>query len=186
MRPLKLIVIGLLMLTAACSWPHQFDMHPEAAERHYQRGLAFYNKKEYHRALDEYLQATNVRHNYPEAWLGTGLCYVRIQNPVGAEDAFKQVLSYLPEYPEAIYNLGILYFEQKKDDLAITHLKRAIEASDAYPRAYYAFGVVHERGNQEEEAEAAYRKALALNPDLSEALWEKNCNSSISQFWNSY
>ena len=28
--------------------------------------------------------------------------------------------------------------------------------------------MVHERRNQEEEAEAAYRKALALNPDLSE------------------
>ena len=98
--------------------------------------------KEYHRALDEYLQTTNVRHNYPEAWLGSGLCYARIQNPVGTEDAFKQVLNYRPEYPEAIYNLGILYFEQKKDDLPIAHLKRAIEASDAYPRAYYASGVV--------------------------------------------
>lgn len=68
---------------------------------------------------------------------------------------------------EAYLNRGNTWFFAGRLDDAVADYEKALALDVAKPwAAWYNIGLVHDARNQTEQAQAAYRKALDLNPDF--------------------
>lgn len=105
--------------------------------------------------------------------LGTRMSAVELKELgekfLGAGD-IGQALKYLvmaeeknPRDPETHYALGLAYDARRLPEEAQAHLLRAVELRSDYSEAWNALGALHARNGRLDEAEAAFRKALA-NP----------------------
>jgi tetratricopeptide (TPR) repeat protein len=73
-----------------------------------------------------------------------------------------------PDDAEVWHLRGKIHFLKKDYDLAIADLKRALERDPKHYDAMSDLGVVYEATGAKKDALAAYRKALEVNPFLSE------------------
>jgi tetratricopeptide (TPR) repeat protein len=73
-----------------------------------------------------------------------------------------------PDDAEVWHLRGKIHFLKKDYDLAIADLKRALERDSKHYDAMSDLGVVYEATGAKKDALAAYRKALEVNPFLSE------------------
>ncbi len=73
-----------------------------------------------------------------------------------------------PDQAEAWYLRAKIHFLKKDYDAAIADLKRALDRDPKHYDAMNDLGVVYEAMGSKKEALEAYRKALAVNPYLSE------------------
>jgi tetratricopeptide (TPR) repeat protein len=104
------------------------------------------------------------------------------QNPVSDEPIkfYRQMAALRPHSAEPLIGLGLLYqrqvesvslasAKQEKLLLAMQAFEQAIRREPRSAVAYNDLGVVHERRGEMDEAIKAYKKALALDPNLGDA-----------------
>lgn len=65
-------------------------------------------------------------------------------------------------------NLGAAYLQKRKLDIALEEFSLAIEAMPSYAMAYNGMAMVRAELRQDEEAEYNFKKAINLNPAISE------------------
>jgi tetratricopeptide (TPR) repeat protein len=88
---------------------------------------------------------------------------------------FQKVLTRKPSNSLARINLGYICLKKRIFGEAIEHLSRAIRLDNDRKATLYAhfyLGLVYSEREMYEDAEAFYRKALALGPNLVEAYYE--------------
>ena len=88
---------------------------------------------------------------------------------------FQKVLTRQPANSLARINLGYICLKKRIFGEAIEHLSRAIRLDNDRKAALYAhfyLGLVYSEREMYDDAEAFYRKALALGPNLVEAYYE--------------
>jgi tetratricopeptide (TPR) repeat protein len=88
---------------------------------------------------------------------------------------FQKVLTRQPANSLARINLGYICLKKRIFGEAIEHLSRAIRLDNDRKATLYAhfyLGLVYSEREMYEDAEAFYRKALALGPNLVEAYYE--------------
>lgn len=88
---------------------------------------------------------------------------------------FQKVLTRQPENSLARINLGYICLKKRIFGEAIEHLSRAIRLDNDRKATLYAhfyLGLVYSEREMYDDAEAFYRKALALGPNLVEAYYE--------------
>ena len=88
---------------------------PETAEQHFALGWKAYERKEYKLAKRELEQATKLKKEYPEAYLGLALVEWAEDRTNGAIKRIDQALEYRPDYAEAHYVRGRLFYV--RDDI---------------------------------------------------------------------
>src|SRR5512134_2785674 len=74
-----------------------------------------------------------------------------------------------PEEAEGWYLRAKVYYAQGKYDLALADLMRAVERDPKHYRALEDLGLVFDALGRKVEALETYRKALAVNPFLTDA-----------------
>jgi tetratricopeptide (TPR) repeat protein len=74
-----------------------------------------------------------------------------------------------PEEAEAWYLRAKVYYAQGNYDLALADLKRALDRDPKHYRALEDLGLVYDAFGRKPDALEAYRKALAVNPFLTNA-----------------
>lgn len=100
--------------------------------------------------------------------LGNTAC--RLDMPAAAENFFRRVLTAQPQRVEALVNLANLLRGQSRFDEAIALLQPALAQQDAGPELWLTLGTAWREKGEAAQAEAHYRKALALRPDYAPAL----------------
>lgn len=71
---------------------------------------------------------------------------------------------------EAYLNRGNSHYLERQFNAALADYQRALEAGVNKPwAAWYNIGLVYQAQNKQDEARAAFEKALELNPDFSQA-----------------
>lgn len=65
--------------------------------------------------------------------------------------------------------LGVYYLRQGNLSQAMVKLRKALEQDSRYADAHMAMALVYERMNEPRQAEERFRRAIALEPDNSEA-----------------
>jgi arylsulfatase A-like enzyme/Tfp pilus assembly protein PilF len=115
--------------------------------------------------LDRALQE-NPR-NY-RAWYELGFFRART-DPATAADAFGKALAIEPEFALVRRDLGMLQLQQKDYASAADNLGRAVELGIVDARTYNFLGISYSRTDRLPQAVAAYKKALAADPNLAEA-----------------
>ena len=86
---------------------------------------------------------------------------------VEAEAGYRKLLQARPEDADALNFLGLLHFHQGQAASAIELLRRSVEANPDNPHARINLGNVLLAGEDHEGAQAAFKKATELAPDLA-------------------
>jgi len=139
-------------------------MKKEAAAR-MAMGVSYLEQRNLPAAMRELTRARELDPDNPEIDMALGLAY-RARGDTGrAEEFFRRAIRRKPDYAEAHNNLGVLLSDLGRGEEAIREYEAA--ASNvlyATPEvAYYNMGEEYRRRGRGEAAEAAYRRALALN-----------------------
>lgn len=86
-----------------------------------------------------------------------------------ARTALEETVKLDPQYSRAWYNLGLAYSAQNQPELAVDTLLRAESLDPRSAQIPYARATILARLGRTEEARAAVRRALELQPSLREA-----------------
>ena len=142
-------------------------------------------------ALDELKQALVVDPNYIDAYNLRGLVYMRLNDPVLAEDSFKRALALSPKDADIAHNYGWFLCQQARYPESVRLFEQAI-ANPLYTsraKSLMTQGLCQARAGQRPQAEQSLTKAYELdagNPvigyNLSSLLFERG-DLTRSQFY---
>ncbi len=129
----------------------------EGAQQHYEAELAWADR------------ALEVRETEERAWLCRGRALVGLERPEEARGAFVEALTLEPRLLEAHLELGSIAQRDGDYVVAAEHFRRAVAAEPASETGWFNLGAVLEELGSFEDAAAALRHALILNPDATHA-----------------
>jgi tetratricopeptide (TPR) repeat protein len=104
----------------------------------------------------------------PELHFNRVLVLLRQKDTAGAQAEYEEALRLKPDYVDAALALGRLHAQANRRDEALAVLTRAASTSERDPRIHLAIGLNRLDAVKNEEAEAALKKAEALDPGLAE------------------
>src|SRR5439155_10022923 len=87
-----------------------------------------------------------------------------------AEQIYRQILALQPDNPDALHLLGVIAHQVGKSVGGLKLIERAIALNPGCSPYYNNYGEVLRALKRLQEAEAAYRKSLELNPNSPDAL----------------
>ncbi len=116
-------VFAFLTVTSVCFATDPSDVHRD-------RGNAYYQKKQYAQAVDEFTQAIDINHDSIEAYFNRGVAYYELHLYYKAIVDFDMVLMLDPNVREAYYRRGLAYSRVNKLKLALADIKKAAELGD--------------------------------------------------------
>lgn len=121
-------------------------------------------------AIEEFKRAVALDPHFPRAHYYLGLTYLLKDGAARLDDAaaeFKVELDSNPEEFFANYYLGVVCVMQRKWDEALPLLEKATRIQPDNPDPYFHLGQAYQSVERHEQAIAALRKSIALNPELS-------------------
>ena len=89
-------------------------------------GFAYFKKKEYEKAMENYRSALRLFYAYPSCHRNLAMVYDTLNRHEQAVNAYKQAISYAPDEPGAYLELGRLYLKLGRVEEARKALKRTI------------------------------------------------------------
>jgi tetratricopeptide (TPR) repeat protein len=138
---------------------------PTDAKAYYDRGLAYYDKKDYDRAIAEYTQAIKLDPNYATAYTNRGCVYGGKGDYDRAIADFTQAIKLDPNDAHAYTNRGIVYYYKKDYDRAITEYTQAIRLDPNDAIAYTNRGIAYYNKRDYDRAIAEFTQAIRLDPN---------------------
>ena len=123
------------------------------------------------KAIQNYRAAIKIDNLFYPAKVNLAMLYNQKGENDRAEVLLREVTTEHPEMPEIAYSLGLLLTEMKKYDPAIFYLQKAAEGMPEHSRVHYNLGLLLQYLHQDEKAEAALLKALALDSDNMDYLY---------------
>jgi type IV pilus assembly protein PilF len=171
--------VPLLLLLGGCvvtKSTHLSDGHAEAdaAADNVQLAMAYMQEGNLARAkekLDRALQEDPANANVHSVY---AMFYERINDQKKAEVQFREALRLAPDDPGQLNFYGVYLCRQHRVDEGVTKLVQ-VANNPLYrtPEAAYTnMGVCLLTAHRDEEAESAFRRALAVRPDFSEAAYQ--------------
>src|SRR6266404_6287126 len=142
----------------------------DRAELHVVIGRAFRVAGRLPEAIDEFKKAIALNPTLARVHDNLALAYLMNEGAsrlVDAEREFKTELVSNPDEFFANYYLGIVYIFQRKWELAIAFLKNASRVQADNPDPYFQLGQAYQELQKHDQAIAALKQAIALNPDLA-------------------
>lgn len=103
-----------------------------------------------------------------QALLDRGVAALRVSNFLGALDAFGRLIEYCPDYAEGYNQRAFVYFLNGEFERALPDLHRVVEIEPRHVGALTGLGLTLTALGREAEAQDWLRRAVALNPWVSE------------------
>jgi tetratricopeptide (TPR) repeat protein len=164
-RMVTLIFMVLLFYTGCAS-------RADRAKQFNNRGVDFYQKGDYAKALEQFTHALEFEPANADAHYNMGLVYFEKRELDRAIDEYmKSVTCKGGGGPWAYLNLGSALAQKCSFDEAVGAYKEAIKVRPDFPEAYNNLAVALENLGKTDEAIAAYRKAVELKADYFEPLY---------------
>jgi tetratricopeptide (TPR) repeat protein len=180
---------------AEASFRQALQLRPQLAEARADLGIALAQQGRLGEAADMIQQALQLRPQYPEALSNLGALFDHLDRPQDAVACLEEALRQRPDYPEAYNNLGLVFLRRGRTAEAATYFRRAVafrpdfeqarrnlelaQGTPAAPpqaappadgaRAQNLRGIELAREGRWDEAVAAFREAVRLRPDYTDA-----------------
>lgn len=116
-------------------------LNPNYEEAYYGRGIAFYGKRLFDKAIKDFSKAIKLNSN---------------------ADIFDRVYK-----ARAYFNRGNAHFSKGQNDKAIADYSSAIALDSSYFQAYFNRSVVYKRNNQNKKRLDDFNQAIAINPNVA-------------------
>jgi len=152
-------------------WNYVIEKEPHKIPSAYnQRGSAFYEKREYERAIADYSKAIAIEPDrYFKAYNNRGVAYNKIGMFEKAIEDFNKTIAINPRYGEAYNNRGIAYDEKGLSEKAIEDFTMAIAADPESDKAYNNRGAAFYKKGMFHEAIEDFSRAITINPGFARA-----------------
>ncbi len=131
------------------------------------RGLAYYNKKNYDRAIEDYNQVIRLAPNDTDSFYRRGLSYFEKNDYSRAIQDFDEAIKLNPDNAAILQSRGWAYESKNDYDQAIRDYDRAISLQSSYGPAFIRRAKVYEAKRQYEQALADYEAATQADPMLA-------------------
>ena len=131
------------------------------------RGLAYYNKKDYDHAIEDYGHAIRLSPNDSDSFYRRGLAYFEKNEYNRAIQDFDEALKLKPDSVAALQKRGLAYEAKRDYDQAIRDYDRAINLQPDYGAAFVRRANAHQEKRQYERALADYEAATQVDPKLA-------------------
>jgi tetratricopeptide (TPR) repeat protein len=126
------------------------------------RGLAYYRKNEYARAVFDFNEAIRLDPNSANFYFNRAMAYTLMQNYDQAIDDFTAVIRIDPKNVEAYNNRGLIYASKREYDSAIADYDRAIALTPQF-LALHNRADAHRSKGEYDRAIADYDRAIQFN-----------------------
>jgi tetratricopeptide (TPR) repeat protein len=147
------------------------ELDPLSAEAHENLGIALGDQADLAAALKESLTAVRLAPRSASAHFLRGRFLIDLGKHEEARDEFRETLDIAPDYAEATYYWAVLEGDEGIRKMQANLLKRYIRLRPDQAAAFDQLGHALEEEHQESEADVAWRRAIALNPEYSEAIY---------------
>jgi tetratricopeptide (TPR) repeat protein len=149
------------------------ESNPDDAEAYYNRGIAYYDIKDYNKAINDYSKAIELNPDDAKTYFYRGNAYGRIEDYDKAINDFSKAIELNPDYAEAYNNRGNAYNKIKNYNKAINDYSKAIELNPDLAVAYNNRGVAYAEIEDYDKAINDYSKAIELNPDDAKVYYNR-------------
>ncbi len=123
------------------------------------RGVGYYSKGDYDRAIQDTDQAIRLNPNEPSFYYTSGLAYKKKGNFDRAIQDFDEAIRLNPTFERAYYDRGNAYIDKEEYDRAIQDLNRAIQLNPNNANNYNNRGVAYTRKGDYGRAIQDYNQA---------------------------
>jgi tetratricopeptide (TPR) repeat protein len=124
--------------------------------------------KKHGEALKKLEEAAGLAPAFPEAYNQLGEAAGNARDYVAAEKWFRKAAGIDPENFTYALNVSLILHTRKKDDEALPFAEQAVKLDPAHPQAHLQLAAVRLRLRDLAGAEAAYGRALELDPESVE------------------
>jgi tetratricopeptide (TPR) repeat protein len=131
-------------------------------------GLAAARKKRYDEAIKDFQRSIRLRPNYADSHINLGRTYAETGAVEKAEMQLRAAVALAPLYVQARNELGKFYFDAGKFLEAEQQFRSSV-SSGGTTLAWDSLGEIYSRWNRSQDAEHAFRQAVALDPFDSRA-----------------
>jgi hypothetical protein len=111
-------------------WDYAIRQKQNTAEAYNNRGLAYYDLKQYPKAIKDYDRAIKQDPGYVAAFNNRGNSYYELAEYQLALTDFNQSLQLESEYAKAHFNRGLVYYQLNQSGLACNDFKKACDQGD--------------------------------------------------------
>jgi tetratricopeptide (TPR) repeat protein len=139
-------------------------IRPDATD-FYERGLAYYDKRQYQLSVEDYTQAIRLKPNYADALGNRCSSYITLhQNDLAMADCS----SALRIRPDSIdfYNRGSIYYNTGQYQQAVDDYTQSIALKADYAPALYFRGLARKTLGDQAGGDADIARARALDPNV--------------------
>jgi lipoprotein NlpI len=183
-RAARLIVCLVALSVSACSGPAsrapaddtQSVKRAVAARSHYDRGLDYYERGEYAKAVEELDAALAAKPKDAYVCLARGIVYNAMGEVKRAIADFNAAIELKPDFADAYLNRGATYVKMGRYTAAINDLDQAIHLNPRSAEAFYNRGGAFAEQRQHERAIDDYTNAIRLRPRFAEAYVNRGAN----------
>jgi tetratricopeptide (TPR) repeat protein len=178
------------IVAAAQAYRQHIAAHPGDKLGHYHLALTLSASGHAEAAAGAYAKALEIDPYYPEALNNLGIL-LHVQGKLDtARLCYARALAVRPNYSDAEYNYATAESDAGNYRAALLHFSRVLEQQprrvDAWTNLSKVFLALREPG----EAQRACQIALTLQPDYSNALWNRSIASltlgQLPQGWNGF
>ncbi|MDW7773815.1 MAG: tetratricopeptide repeat protein [Desulfobulbaceae bacterium] len=142
---------------------------PDAAEVHYNLGLAYFEAKQFDHAVNAYSRAAELCPGDEDIFYNLGLAYKKNNRFAQAEEAYLKALALAPADTDIHYNLGCCYRDAGEIEHACRVFSSLAEAvPDHLPSLNNLAYLLHLEGEYE-QARNVYSRIVELDPDHASA-----------------
>lgn len=161
----KTLVVCVLVALGAC-----VDQARNTSIEHMNKGVDYYQAKEFSRAIKELKTATSLYPDNHAAWYALGIVHGTQKEWKDAADALGEAVKYNANEAMYHYKLGqALYNSWEEEtggslDMAQQHLEQAVEVNPRLFKAHWYLGKVYDHKDQPAQAAQAWTEAAKLDP----------------------
>lgn len=141
------------------------EADPHNVEAYARMGIVLNRLQQFEPAVRAFLGAIELAPQKAYLYNNLGFCYVLQGRFTEAEQALRRALELRPNYARARMNLGALLAHTNRTKEAVAEFEKVVSAD----WAYYNLGLILAANQRVNGADQAFRRALALNPNLREA-----------------
>ena len=145
------------------------------AEAYYKRGVVYYDKNDYYKAISEFTEAIRLNPNYAEAYYKRGAAYGKKGDYDIAMSDFNDAIRLNPNYAEAYTGRCVAYTEKGDLNKAISDCNQAIRLNPKLAKTYYYYnrGNAYSKKGDYDRAISDYNEAIRLKPNFAGAYYNR-------------
>ena len=150
-------------------WTDVVSKSPNKARAITNRGIAYANREQWDKAIDDYSRSLGIDANAPLTLISRGFAFRNLGQFDKAIDDYTRALEIDANYAIAFCNRGFCYLHRGDLEKSIDDFTRAIELDPGFTDAYSNRSAAFLETGQLDKAIADINKAISLNPDYYQA-----------------